>query len=132
MCLYVSKEETEKFVSKHKNHKTVTVYKVLTRYDNKWFTPFNFTPVTDILFKANRPLKTIKNGRKIKRQSIRGGGIHCHLNYKRAYHTATAKNIFKCTALMEDLIAVGEREDVVFTKIKFPKGVLKQPTRTGK
>lgn len=67
MCLYVSKEETEKFVSKHKNHKTVTVYKVLTRYDNKWFTLFNFTPVTDILFKANRPLKTIKNGRKIKK-----------------------------------------------------------------
>lgn len=127
MCLYVSKEKTEKFVSKHKNHKTVTVYKVLIRYDNKWFTPFNFTPVTDILFKANRPLKTIKNGRKIKRQSIYGGGIHCYLNYKHVYHTATAKNIFKCTALMEDLIAVGKRGDVVFTKIKFPKSVLKQP-----
>jgi len=125
MCLFVNKEATEKFLSKHKNHKTVTVYKILERSGTRYITPYRFTPVTSTEFKAKKPLKTIKQGRKLKSQGIGGGGIHCYIDYQRArYQTGFMDNLFKCTALMEDLIAVGSRKDAVFTKIKLPKRVL--------
>jgi hypothetical protein len=132
MCCSGSIEKTRKFLSKHKNHKTVTVYKVFktqdTDYSNGWYaapivTKGLFAPYRGDRYypgetNASRPENRIRKECRVNK------GIHVFLTREDAEglaRSSSIKVVVKMTAQVKDLIAVGDFEGIpnnaVFKKV---------------
>lgn len=119
MCAYVSVEATQKFLKKHKNHKSVTVYKYLIQDGNSLYSPFfgnkSWLP-GEIKSNSTSKLQT-RNNIEINR------GIHVYLTRQDAVDNADIdEKIIQLTAKIEDLICVdGDDNIAVFTKVELSK-----------
>jgi len=121
MCLYTSDKNKELFLKRHKNKKKVVVWKILDCLNNSFATPYMGIKIEQAgWFKATgKPSK----------KCVEEGGIHVFTTRLRAKLEAILfsgpsfykMKIFRCEALLKDLIAVGDNQDACFSKIWIPK-----------
>lgn len=112
MCAYVNIKQQNEFLNKHRNHKTVTVYKVLVNNNGILISPYYYTQYLPGWIKSNSRAKLqSKDLREINK------GIHVFINKKSAELLASYGRVYvKMTANLEDLICVGDN-DAVFKKV---------------
>lgn len=119
MCAYVNVEATQKFLKKHKNHKSVTVYKYLIQDGDSLYSPFfGHKPWLPGEIKSNSTAKLqTQNGKEINR------GIHVYLTSEDALNNAASmETVIQLKANIEDLICVdGDDNVAVFTKVELSK-----------
>lgn len=120
MCCTGSIEETKKFLSKHRNHKKVTVYKVLKYNMAQIYSPYQYTPYEPGIIYSDYLNSRIKCDISV------STGIHVWLDKKTAESHAKRRGgkVAVMTAEVKDLIAVGYFHDykglnAVFNKVKF-------------
>ena len=134
MCLYLNLKETNKLKKKWKdNRHTVKIVKevLVKKIKNDFLiiTPCKYTPI--VLdkygyFHSNRETKEISNNERA--NSEVHYGIHCYKNMRKIYlNTLAICNIsvfslyIKVEARKKDFVATDAYNEMVFTKIKFPK-----------
>jgi hypothetical protein len=139
MCLINDPEEVKKFKSKHKNHKTVTVYKRMinnkTNYDSMTVT--GYRQVTG-LFPCYRKSYEYKVGwnnsnsqRKtssLKREQI-NNGMHTYISLAVAKDCLDEYNgeiLVKFTANVKDVLGVDDSGVAVFKKLHLTEGEYKR------
>lgn len=117
MCAYVNIECQNKFLKKHKNHKTVSVYKYLIKDGNKLTSPFYYEEYKPGIIQSNSKAELqTKNGKEINR------GIHTYLSSQKATDSSVHGDaIVKFEANIEDLICIGYDDEAVFTKVSLSK-----------
>ncbi len=134
MCLNVDFDKTEQFKKRNRNKREVVVWKylkIMTSYGYKsnvngkeihyLASPFQLTVVNAGWYKAEGESYRLGFGRVYE-------GIHAFTTRKQArkesvwHHNSV---VIRCEALMKDLIAVGTKNDIVFSKIWIPKEQLK-------
>ena len=139
MCLAKNKDATKKFLKKNKNKKKVVVWKLYRIYDDGEVYPpyYHIYTVKPGVIKSNRT--SIKHDLGDSRSiNAVNRGIHVFINRKAARHDLRTwfqglkTKVFKCEAMVEDLVAVGgghrlSTSEAVFMKIfispeEFEKG----------
>lgn len=134
MCAFVDIKAQQKFLSKHKNHKTVTVYKVLCRKQNMLNTDY-YTLVSPYINENKYFIGINKSNSRAKLQTQKNReinkGIHTFIHKCDADSLAIRNNyknwfVVKVKAEMKDLICVGVYDEAVFKKITLPESEVKR------
>ena len=129
MCLYPTKKETAKVLTRIKRNKSksIVVYKQLSQhYNGEFVTPWYKTKVAldkDGFFHSNRETTKIKPNETTRYKDKCFAhvhiGIHVYLNpWERQISLC-----FPCRGYLKDFVAAGGGE-AVFTKVKFSKKIL--------
>lgn len=130
MCLIICEKRTRNI--KHRQQKEFYVYKWLRRYEKPykskkyvWTSPFQGT---------DYPYKGIKKSRRKKfltpeekKEKRVDYGLHVWLSYQAALKNKlnlSGVTLFKVKVNLDDLIAVGNKGDAVFTKLYFDESVI--------
>lgn len=128
MCLTVDKEKTLAFYKKHRNHKTVTVYKRLIKdVGCRTFTsPYMCrTYYLGRIKISDSKLRFDKNRRSNVNINV---GIHAYVSKKIALtHLESYETLCEFKMDMKDFIAVGKYGDIVATKMKFTEILSDKP-----
>lgn len=112
MCLYTDEIQTLKFLNKHKNHKTVTVYKNLIIEEQ-----FLVSPYYCMQYKIGKNVSNSKAKLNLTDNRKISLGIHVYETKKRAmYNRSYNETVCKFTANISDLIGVSHTH-LVFKKV---------------
>ncbi len=136
MCLYVDKKATEKFKKKNKG-KRIVVWKIINKRKEfrmgkqVYTTCFRQTILNNGWFKADKKPVIEKhvnhnNFGTTERDNVTHG-IHVwkSRNIARECVFDSNERVIRCEALVKDLVAIGDCDDMVFSKIWIPKEQLK-------
>lgn len=123
MCAYVNIKKQNEFLNKYRNHKRVTVYKVLVNNDGILTSPYYSTQYLPGWIKSDSKAK-------LQSQDYReiNKGIHAFLNKEDAELASYYNRVFvKVTANLEDLICVGDNcavfKQVYFSQKEYERAV---------
>lgn len=116
MCLTVDEELTKEW--KNRSERFFIVYKVFTTKEGKIISPWQGFPINIGWYKGKGKPK-ISNDRQDGINTYGSGYIHAYTNIKKAIDNRICHGdiIVKCKGLKKDLVAMGTREDIAFTKI---------------
>ncbi len=129
MCLYNNVSAVKKFISKHKNHETVTVYKRMITSYRKSYPSYEFiigglySPYQKEIYKPGLNKSSSRRTKPSSRNHEEiGPGFHVYLSKKSANNNCGgAKVIVKFTANVKDLLACNEYGVAVFRTLTLSK-----------
>lgn len=151
MCCYHSKELTEKFLSKHRNHQYVTAYKLIRFYENYVYglygknvsarylcTPYQYVKIEPGLYKSSSK----KSNYYRRNHTAVSHGIHTFLSQADAQEYCDTRDriVIAVKAEVKDLLSVGGFDryvhnwsdkgiNLVFKQIIIPESEYKRACR---
>ena len=130
MCLFLNAKRDKRYRFRHKNKKTITVYKVVkkTKHSKGLQSLFRCKPIKGGWYKSNRKNNTQLSYRE-KATYLVQYGIHVFTTRAIASYKAkhdSRKVVIACTAYMKDLVASGYYREAVFTKVWIPAAEIRK------
>lgn len=117
MCCSNVPQDVKRFLSKHKNHKYVTVYKRMNLSNESIYGHIYSKSYS---YKEGWNLSDSKRENVCLKRIDIGTGIHVYLKH---VNSTYGGKVIKCKALISDLLAV-DNTHAVFKKIYIPRGKL--------
>lgn len=132
MCLYNSPKAVEKFLSKHRNHTQVTVYKRLRNcfreyshdiYDYEYTKEGKlYAPYMDTIYSVGENKSDSRRKQPSKRYEDIHNGIHVYLDRQSAKDRLRSHEVVvRMTAKVEDLLGVDAYSVAVFKKVNLSR-----------